>query len=1302
MNPFASILLFLFTLTLLPLQAQRPSRPNTPPPTPPPPSESPARNSIDYNRAFSQVKDNRKKAADIVSRLAKQKPSASRDIIRGAIDALRDDPEYVTLLDGLIKSTIAAAPDQLANIVSAAAAASPENARTIVSAAIAITGGAAASQENLTTILNAAIEGAPNRRESIYDAAMDAAPNRVWDPLRFPGQGIDVNTAGVSGRFPDAPPTDLAGNNPPVVEFDVSPASINLGQSATLTWSVSGATSITISPGIGSVGPNGSTSVSPTTTTTYTITATGPGGTVTRQVVVTVNAAPNIVFNVSPAGILADGIADATLSWTVTGATSITIDNGIGTVTATGNTKVKPSSTTTYTLTATGPSGTNTAQVTLTVVPLPPEVITFTGTPIVITAGDSVELAWFVIGADEISINQGVGKVTAVGTTSVTPEPDATEVKTVTYIITATNGTATITEDVTITINPRRPVVDSFSASPSSIDDGGSSTLIWNTTDATSVQIVDDKGGDLSGLAADSTVVVSPTEDTTYTLTASNGNGDTDTRTVTVLVNPPLPEIVVFDFEVFGDPSDGVYRIFWEVRNADTVEITNIGPVPSVGSTLVSPSEDTDYVLTATNSTGSVNSGGRTRQVTRSFRITLRPPSERKPVINSFTTSASTIPADTPVTLSWEISNATSATISPGVGTVNATSGTNSVTPAASTSYTLTATNANGNVIRSVFVTVLPPDAPPIINSFNASPATVLSGETSQLSWSVTNATSVTITGIGGVLNPSSGSVATPALTQSTTYTLEATSESGKKVTQAVRVTVVAPTAPPSIASFTATPSSILTGSSSTLAWSVVNADTVSIDQGIGAVSATGTRSVTPAADTTYTLTATNTAGTVTRTVKVSVAALQPPTIASFVADPAVLTVGESATLRWETKDASFTSISPNVGNVSGSGSTVVVPVAAGTYAYTLLAINKTGAVSRSVSVRVNSPVAPSIVSFTASPAAIVSGDSSILSWQVTNADTVSISPQPGTVSLSGSAGVSPTATQIYTLTATKGTLTTTRQVTVTVTAPAQPPVIASFTASPSTITAGDSTTLSWDIVTDVGSPLTSLSITPSVAVGVSSAGSVTVSPTTNTTYTISAANSAGTVTQSVSVVVDEPDTPPLITSFTASPGSIFQGESSILSWNVDNADSVTISPNVGTSASGNGSFSVSPEVTTIYTLTAFKQGSKGALTSTKQVTITVKLFQPKIQFTASPPVIFEGESSTLSWTVTGADPGTISISPAIGTVEATGTQSASPTVTTTYTITASNAGGVSTSSIIVTVKPRDTTVANPNSNPSS
>ena len=77
------------------------------------------------------------------------------------------------------------------------------------------------------------------------------------------------------------------------------------------------------------------------------------------------------------------------------------------------------------------------------------------------------------------------------------------------------------------------------------------------------------------------------------------------------------------------------------------------------------------------------------------------------------------------------------------------------------------------------------------------------------------------------------------------------------------------PPPPPPVlptASLSASPTSIPSGQTSTLAWSTTNATSVRIDPGIGTVTASGTRAVTPSATTTYTLTATNAAGSVTST----------------------------------------------------------------------------------------------------------------------------------------------------------------------------------------------------------------------------------------------------------------------------------------------------------------------------------------------------------------------------------------------------------------------------------------------------
>lgn len=60
------------------------------------------------------------------------------------------------------------------------------------------------------------------------------------------------------------------------------------------------------------------------------------------------------------------------LRWSVTDATSVEIDNSIGTISPSGRRAVFPTATTTYTLTATSSGGTTTASVTVTVTTAPP------------------------------------------------------------------------------------------------------------------------------------------------------------------------------------------------------------------------------------------------------------------------------------------------------------------------------------------------------------------------------------------------------------------------------------------------------------------------------------------------------------------------------------------------------------------------------------------------------------------------------------------------------------------------------------------------------------------------------------------------------------------------------------------------------------------------------------------------------------------------------------------------------------------------------------------------------------------
>ena len=82
----------------------------------------------------------------------------------------------------------------------------------------------------------------------------------------------------------------------------------------------------------------------------------------------------------------------------------------------------------------------------------------------------------------------------------------------------------------------------------------------------------------------------------------------------------------------------------------------------------------------------------------------------------------------------------------------------------------------------------------------------------------------------------------------------------------------------PSVAQFTAEPTSIQRGQTSTLRWEVSGSVTsVSINQGIGTVQSTGSSRVNPSDSTTYTLTATGPGGTITGSATVDVSAPPPP-----------------------------------------------------------------------------------------------------------------------------------------------------------------------------------------------------------------------------------------------------------------------------------------------------------------------------------------------------------------------------------------------------------------------------------------
>lgn len=134
------------------------------------------------------------------------------------------------------------------------------------------------------------VEGAyvDNMAPYIYlSSALDTVTpgtNRFVQALVRFNDGTPVYTVSESATFTTPPTTPE-----PTLIFSANPTSITEGESSTLTWSTTNATSCSASGGwTGSGATSGTQSVTPTTNTTYTLTCTGAGGSVERSVTVEV------------------------------------------------------------------------------------------------------------------------------------------------------------------------------------------------------------------------------------------------------------------------------------------------------------------------------------------------------------------------------------------------------------------------------------------------------------------------------------------------------------------------------------------------------------------------------------------------------------------------------------------------------------------------------------------------------------------------------------------------------------------------------------------------------------------------------------------------------------------------------------------------------------------------------------------------------------------------------------------------------------------------------------------------------
>jgi len=433
-----------------------------------------------------------------------------------------------------------------------------------------------------------------------------------------------------------------------------------------------------------------------------------------------------------------------------------------------------------------------------------------------------------------------------------------------------------------------------------------------------------------------------------------------------------------------------------------------------------------------------------------------------------------------------------------------------------------------------------------------------------------------------------------------------------------VYVTVGSPPSP-FITSFTASPTSILFGQSSTLSWTTAGATSVSISPAPGSVAQNGSAVVSPSTTTTYTLTATNSSGTTTGMVTVGVTPC--PTI---TVNPGSLPAGTVGAAYSQTISAtggsgpytfSVTSGTlPNGLTLNGSsGALSGSPTTSGIFTFTIGAFDTNGCTgSRTYSITISAPP-PTIDTFRASPALITAGQSSTLSWTTSNATSVTIDNGVGSVAVNGSAVVSPTATTTYTLTATNGAgTTTTMAVAVTLNSGS-----ASISVTPATVSTPRlravtleirlSAALGADTRVTLTSTDTSIATVPSEVIIPAGRTFVDLSIATEkagrTTVTASLPGNLGGSSASATITVDPIPAKVVVTSFPAVLTEIAaQGGSDATAFSVSNVGDLPASVNINISSTGANFFTVSPSsfslgagATEVITVTAPAQPLPGS-----------------------------------------------------------------------------------------------------------